>query len=185
MRQKTEVSVSVGAVLLLSALWFFFDTVTFLALLAAALIHETGHLAALSFFGCRIAGFRADMSGAMICGAGSLTPMEELCSLAAGPALGMIYALMASAAGNALGSSFLLRSAGISLLLSVFNLLPTQPLDGGRLLAILWDNPRACAAISFAVSFLLLGCGLFLMAKGMGLGLFIAGIWLMIAQAAL
>ena len=73
----------------------------------------------------------------------------------------------------------------LSLLLSVFNLLPTQPLDGGRLLAILWDNPRACAAISFAVSFLLLGCGLFLMAKGMGLGLLIAGIWLMIAQAAL
>lgn len=174
-----------GAVLLLAALWFFIPPATFFALLLAVLFHEAGHLCALRVFGCRVKEFQADASGALIAAGGRMSVPQEICAAAAGPVSGLLFALTASRLGTALHSAFLLRSAGISVVLSAFNILPALPLDGGRMLAALSGNTRACAAISFLTALIILCLGLFLLAKGMGAGLFIAGIWLMLGQAVL
>ncbi|NCB51014.1 MAG: hypothetical protein EOM54_03895 [Clostridia bacterium] len=185
MMKKPKITVSGGGLLLLAALWFFLDTVTFFALILAVFVHEAGHIAALRLFGSGVKDFRADISGALISGRTGLAPSGELCCAAAGPVSGLLYAIAASAAGNAAGSAFLLQSAGISLVLSVFNLLPVFPLDGGRILSVLWRDTRACAAVSFVSAFIILLLGLWLLAKGMGAGLFVAGVWLMLGQAVL
>jgi stage IV sporulation protein FB len=183
MKSKAVFSVSGGAVLLLAALWFFTDTGTLTMLLVAVIFHEAGHLAALQFFGCRIAGFRADASGALITSTGELSEAEEIICAAAGPLIGAIYAFATSVLGNILRSELLLRGAGISLALSLFNLLPVLPLDGGRILATAFNRSRAFLAFSFIFALSVICAGIVLMAKGMGAGLIIAGIWLMLEQA--
>jgi stage IV sporulation protein FB len=185
MKNRTGVSVSGGAVLLLAALWFFTGPDTFFALLTAAFFHEAGHICALRLSGCRVRMIRADAAGAELTADGGLGRRQELFALAAGPILGLVFALAAARLGTAFHSAFLLRSAGISAVLSAFNLLPALPLDGGRIAAALWDNARACAALSFLSALVILCLGLVLLAKGMGAGLFIAGIWLMLGQAVL
>lgn len=185
MKIKPKISVGGGAVFLLAGLWFFLEPAVFLALMAAVIAHEAGHFAALRLFGGGVRDFYADISGALISGRMSLTPLEEIFCAAAGPAFGLLYAFAASAAGNAVGSAFLLQSAGISFVLSVFNLIPALPLDGGRILSALWKNVRACTSVSFLSALIVLLLGLGLLARGMGAGLFVAGVWLMLSQAAL
>lgn len=183
MKEKTGFSVSGGAVLLLAALWFFAGSNTFFSLLLAVLFHELGHLAALGLFGCRAGGFRAEMSGVEISGAWCLSPFQEVCCAAAGPISGILFAFAAAKLGGALQSGLLLRSAGISVVLSVFNLLPALPLDGGRIQSVLQRGGRGATALSFVTALLTLGFGLLLLARGVGAGLLIAGIWLMLLQA--
>ena len=64
--RKGRITISAGGVLLLAALYFFMDTLSFVALMLAAAAHECGHLAALRAAGCRVRGFSADAGGAVI-----------------------------------------------------------------------------------------------------------------------
>ena len=80
-------------------------------------------------------------------------------------------------------------SAGISLLLSLFNLLPILPLDGGRVFSILsselFGSRRGDAltkTVSLTLSTALLMGGTFLMWRGDGTALTLAALWLLLAQ---
>lgn len=177
--RRYHIKISAGGVLLLAALYFFMDARDFIALLLAAAAHECGHLAALRAAGCRIRGFSADAGGAVIERRGSAGPGWELICLAAGPAAGFLYALAASLAGGALGSGLLLCSAGMSAVLSVFNLLPSPPLDGGRIVQLIFgDRAAEIAGLLTASAVFLVGFAAFV--SGHGAALFIAGALLLV-----
>ncbi len=94
------------------------------ASLAAALVHEAGHLIATLMLGGRIEDIQFHPGGAVIYGG----PMESwkgiLCSMAgpmAGAALLLLYPMVP-------------RIALCAFAQTVYNLLPVEPLDGGRAL---------------------------------------------------
>lgn len=100
-------------------------------LLAAALVHEAGHAAAILLSKGRIESltlsiFSARMTPRYRC-IGSLR--REAAVLAAGPAAGLLAAAVAAALGYR-------RFCVANLALSLFNLLPVDGIDGGALLRL-------------------------------------------------
>lgn len=113
--------------------------------LASALGHELGHLAALKAAGAQVIRVRLTAFGAeILADTRRLSyPREILCTLA-GPVVNLALAIFfARAVGN-------FEAAGANLLLGCFNLLPVPALDGGRALHLLvswlWD-PAAADAV--------------------------------------
>lgn len=182
-----SIKVSALAALLAATLYCFADLRDIAALLLAASAHELGHIAALLLLGLRITGFRAELRGLCIEYAGYAGRGAEALAAAAGPAAGLLLWALLSTLSRACGGAWLELTAGLSLLLSVFNLLPALPLDGGRVFLSL-----ACAAfgdaagrrLSEAVG-LLTGVALTLLGlwaawRGMGLALAAAALWLLL-----
>lgn len=185
--RREKVSVSAGAALLLSALYLLlgWDMLLIIALPAAA--HELGHVLALRAQGAKIRRIRAEMTGLCMTYTGDLSPAGQWCAAFAGPAAGALYALAASFLGGRLGSTVLEKSAGVSIIFTAFNLLPAMPLDGGRMLiSLLQAFPsKAEAALEItglASGIALLLGGLYMVCRGWGMALEIAGIWLLLSQ---
>lgn len=114
---------------------------SFLPFLLAAGIHELGHLAAIVLCGGRILSLRLGLGGACM----AVSPMswqrEALCALA-GPLAGLTLALWWPV-WPAVGFWAMIHS--------LWNLLPAQPLDGGRALEALL-LPRMPAARVLAIT---------------------------------
>ena len=181
-----KIYVSSAAALLLGALYFFDDTGILSAVLPAVLVHELGHMLALWSFGAKLSKLHVLASGLKMDYSGSLCPHEELIAALAGPGFGLAYAWIASALGIKLDSEFLLCSGGVSFILSIFNLLPAGPLDGGIclafLLSLLTSNELLIDKIVFVsglfISLAIFTAGIFLALQGLGAGLASAGIWI-------
>lgn len=186
---RSRFHISAGAVLAAALIFFFTDTATLWAIALPVAAHELGHVLALRLVGLRIKGFRAEMKGLCIDYCGFCGTAGHIFTAAAGPLAGLIYAFAASYWAKLFNNDTAALSAGISLLLSLFNLLPVLPLDGGRIFSRI-----ACMALGYgrgerlsknlglAVSGTALAAGLLLMWQGMGAGLAVAAIWLLLAQ---
>lgn len=128
-----------GAVLLLSLAYFFDDTGLFAACIPAVLAHELGHVAALRYFGARIRKVSIKAYGAKIDYSGILGNRERSVALAAGPAAGAVYCVLA----YFLLGSFGKLSAAASAVMTIFNALPIMPLDGGQITAYLLSKEKS------------------------------------------
>ena len=187
--QKNEIKVTAAALLIMAIIYYTAEPKEILALLVPAAVHELGHLTALKILGLRIREFRLDAKGLCINYCGHTGELGHILCAAAGPAAGFIYAYFASKYGTGTDSSFLCLSAGVSFILSVFNLLPAVPLDGGRIAArisvLLFGEKTGAvlaAGISFAVAIAVLAAGLWLMFGNRGTALLIFAIWLLFYQ---
>lgn len=160
------------AVVLYGLLYYFSDVRMLSAYIPAVLIHEAGHLAAMFFLGLRVEEVRLELCGPCIRYQGSCSSLGHASAALAGPAAGALYSLLLSR----LGELFYL-TAGISLLLSLFNLLPVRPLDGGRIAEQLLP-PRTALALAWVTVALLLAAGLWAAGSGRGAGLLLAGLTL-------
>ena len=187
--RRDRLKVSAGAVLLAALIYYIGDASAIAAVLLPAAVHELGHVAALRLMGLRINGFRIELKGFCIDYAGYTGAMGHALAAFCGPMVGLWYAWAASWLGNRLDSSWLCLSAGVSLLLSAFNLLPALPLDGGRVLAhlsraVLGDRRGAwlTEAVSLAVGAVMLSSGVWQMLHGQGIALALAAVWLLIYQ---
>ena len=186
---QCRVQVSAGAILLSAIVFYIGDPASVTAVLLAIIAHETGHILVMALLGLPIRGLRLELRGFCIEYEGTTGAVGHALVAAAGPAAGLLYALIASELGSRLAFDWLYLSAGTSLLLSLFNLLPALPLDGGRILlsiscALLGDRrgrtvtERMGLLIGMAILFL----GIYLAIKGLGAAILIAAIWLLLYQ---
>ena len=166
--------------LLASLLWLMDTSGLLSALLPAVIAHELGHVLALRLCGTRVTVLTFEACGLRMDYGACLTDTEELLCALAGPAAGAAYALCAALPGRWLESEFLLCSAGISLCLTLFNLLPAPMLDGGRALAALRHTPlRLPGILSGSV---LAAASILLLHRSCGPVLLAAGLWVMIGS---
>lgn len=186
---KQRFAISTGAILLGAFLYAVADLSELASVLTPAIVHELGHIVALRLYGLRIRRFSADLRGFCIEYGGFCTPLGHAVSALSGPAAGLAYAFAASYFGKQSGNEVLTLSAGVSLLLSVFNLLPILPLDGGRVFSIAAcellggrRGDRLTKAVSLVLATALLMGGTWLMWQGEGTALTLAALWLLIAQ---
>ena len=141
-----------------------------LTILAAALIHETGHWVVLRALGARSLALRVGVLGiALETDRQRLSYGQELAALLAGPGANLLcaclLALLMEGAETAIGAH---------LVLGIFNLLPVRPLDGGRALYLLgvWllgpDRGEWLARLVGALAAILLAAGLCLLSAWTG-----------------
>ena len=184
--KRERFGISAPAVLTAALIYYLAPVDKLMAVLLPVLIHELGHILVLRLLGLRIYRFQIELKGLCIEYRGYTGALGHALAAAAGPGLGLLYALAASLLATRYQSPWLELSAGMSLLLSAFNLLPSLPLDGGRILyhllsALLGEGTaeRIADIASLTVGMVLLGLGAFLMLRGYGLGLELAAVWLL------
>ena len=172
---KRKMRFDPGAVLLLGLLLFSLTLKEIAALFTAVLVHEAGHLIALMLIGAPPDGIHFTISGPVIL---YHQPEERwkivICALS-GPIMGLLLFIIFYRAWPA--------CAGISLLLSIMNLLPVLPLDGGRAMnALLMGHVRFLLPLfGLLIPFAFILSGLVLTyQKQNGSGLLLFGAWLLI-----
>lgn len=127
-----------------AAAWSFglqLDLHTVFALLIVLLVHEAGHLAAMRWVGYQdLKVFFLPFLGAAVSGHHDKpTARQELVVLFAGPVPGLVLGLLALlyVPAQTLGD-FGRACALLAVILNAFNLLPIHPLDGGKIVEILF-----------------------------------------------
>ena len=183
---KSKFYVSAGAILMLSALYFFGGMKSVFAVILAASVHELGHIIAIKMFGGKIRSLRFDASGLCMSYFGLDSTAKELISLIMGPVFGLALAYVSSYYGNSYNNDFLRETAGVSLIFSAFNLLPALPLDGGRALFCMIPSRRKAESVLDKSGMLtglgLVFWGLYFLGNEKGAALLISGCLVLIAQ---
>lgn len=125
---------------------FVFDqTIAQIAILVLVLfIHEMGHFLAMKFFGySEVKMFFIPFLGALVTGdKEEISQKQRAIILLAGPVPGIIIGAVLYYVGNAINSHDLLMTAGMFVFLNAINLLPLNPLDGGRLIETLFFHNK-------------------------------------------
>ncbi|MBR1659179.1 MAG: site-2 protease family protein, partial [Oscillospiraceae bacterium] len=156
----------------------FFDEQGMVAALApAAAVHELGHALALALFHVPVTRLSLGMFGLRMDYRTALTDGESAICAAAGPAAGALWAL----AAWEIGGAFFRLSAILSLGLTLFNLLPVFPLDGGRILEALAGRKWA-GRISWVVAATAALCGAALLGRFGLMAPPAMGLWLLFCQ---
>jgi stage IV sporulation protein FB len=181
MQRGFKVVVSPGALLIIAAAICFLDTDMLICLALSVFCHEAGHFLALKLFHTPVRSLSVTITGlSAVCDRTELTYGAEALCVLAGPLFGALLAFSAAAAGYNL-------LAGVSMLLTLFNLIPVYPLDGGRLLELIMSyifgvatGEKVARTVGAAVSFLLFVLGIYmcLFMRG-GLTLPLLGAWLL------
>ena len=165
-----RVSVSPLTVPVLAAFVALSSPVLLGALLAAAVLHEWGHMAALHHFGGRISHLHISPFGAemILNDTARLSYGAEMLVTLAGPVVNLVLAVVLALPGRYWEGIYVF--AGAQLVLGLFNLIPAQPLDGGRLLWLMvaWltepftaDRVTSVVSAVFAVALFVCGAAVF------------------------
>jgi hypothetical protein len=184
-----RVKISGAALLALTAVYFFDFNGLVWAVLAAAAVHELGHLLALRCLGYHVREFRFELWGLTIGYDKPMSYVHELITAAAGPVFSILLAVAASYYGRFGGGGDAYLVAGVSLVCGAFNLLPVMRLDGGKLLydtaALLGGlecadrllTVTSCAVIGGLLTF---GAAVLIWTH-VNFTLLLAGVWLLIS----
>lgn len=178
---RMRVGISIWFAAFFAVILFVNDNAVLLYGLLAMVCHELGHFAVMLAVGCPVRGFYLFM-GRLIIVPGRHIELSggALPVLLGGVAANAICAAVFGLHGNAV-------AALTNLFIALYNLLPAGQLDGGAILLHLLNRrmlpKRAYLThlwISFAVSFLLLTAGIFLLLRGYRNGTFLfSGVYLL------
>lgn len=184
-----RITISLALTLAAAFIYYVVSIETTIAIALPVAVHELAHIIALRSFGLKVKSVRAELTGLCIDYCGFAEPVAHIAAAFAGPAGGFIYAYAASLIARETGCAWMELSAGISLLLSVFNLLPVLPLDGGRALyaalaALAGERAaeRTLDVLGLVLPVALMVLGLALFARGFGLAPGVFGAWLALLQ---
>ena len=161
-QRKANINQSIISLLLFIVAFYFFlgeDLELVLILAIVVLIHELGHLAAMKLFGYKdLQMLFIPLFGAMASGKKKvITQNQRAIILLGGPVPGIIIGAALYYLHFLFGYELLLKSANIFVLLNAFNLIPVTPLDGGRLIEVLFfANSKIIQLIFSLLSALLL-----------------------------
>ena len=156
------------------------------SVLLATALHECGHLAILRLFRVPVEGLHLTALGAVLYakGAQRLSYGRELLVTLAGPATNLLCALLAGAFAKYWAALYVF--AGANVILCAYNLLPIQPLDGGRALylaAAFFFGPMVGDAVSAVVG---TACALSLLVLGIYLSVVSgSGVFFLLAACSL
>ncbi len=176
--KKTEVSFSFYLTLFFAL--FLTPLSLLLCILAAAALHETGHILLLRHFGIPLRRLRLSAFGAEIDApeVARLSYGKELLVTLGGVAANMLAALFSAALAERYDLPYFFVFAGANAVLAAYNVLPVLPLDGGRALylvtayffgPIVGDAVTAVTGLGVSLAFVWFGVRLSLM---MGEGYF-------------
>ena len=187
-KNKTRIEITSGFILILSVMFYFSRADTFISMLAAALCHEMGHLAAIGIMGGSVRKITLSVTGAAIF-VGRLSYPEEVVCAAAGPAASIFCAVLGALAAKAAGLDALFAFSGMSLINGVLNAVPAAELDGGRVLRVIlfWrygeNNSSALRIIrasGLVCSICIIAAGAYvLLTSGHNVSLLITGLWML------
>jgi len=127
------------------------------ALMAALYVHETGHAIVAKSRGVQNAGMYFHPFGMVVMLKGNIKPQDSPAISLAGPVFGMLPAMVAFIAFIWTGKDTLAGFAIVATIINLFNLLPLNPLDGGRVTHALLGSLSPYASKYFAAA-CLLGC---------------------------
>ena len=132
---RAELGISYGMCAVVLAFLAFDRDGLFAYFLGSMLLHECGHLIAITLSDLEVTSVRAELSGACIrYGGGLRTYLRDALIAAAGPAASLIAALAALAANLSCGGNSVLEVLiGTNLMFCMANLIPAFPADGGRI----------------------------------------------------
>ncbi len=140
--------------------------------LAAAALHETGHALAVQLCRGQILCLRLTAVGGVLrYRLHRPNRVHDLLIAAAGPLAGLLAAMAAARAGC-------YTFAGANLLLSLFNLLPIRPLDGGQILYALLGGRPAQVRVETLTCLAAVFTGLWSAMHGGGVGLLLLSLLL-------
>lgn len=156
--------------------------------LAAAAVHETGHLLAMWAAECEPKAIRLIPASVQIVRGFSRKKHGELEIALCGPAANLVFYLSFRLWYAAGGGEGVLRFALLNLLLGLFNLLPVAGLDGGTVLQALLETRmepyralRTVRIIGFALGLCALAAGVVLTVCGkFNLSAYIVAVYLII-----
>ena len=155
-RQKQgHIAVTVFSIVLFAiAFLFFFDKqVVFLVeLLAVLLVHEFGHYIMMKRFGYEnVRMLFIPLMGAFVHGSKpEYRQKESILVILAGPLPGIAIAVALWLIGLNRGIDWMVEVAFLSFVLNVINLIPLLPLDGGRLLNVMFFERMELFQLIFA-----------------------------------
>lgn len=127
--RQTEITVRYEAAAALTAALLFDREGVLLCCLLCAMMHESGHLLMMMFFHVRIRSIRLSLFDTKIVSDEPMTKSQDLWITAAGVLMNFFLAAVCFWFSRRLFLS--------NLCIGIFNLLPVESLDGGRLLSVL------------------------------------------------
>ena len=173
MRRSPSFTITPGGAILLGALVFLLQPAETGALAAAVGVHELGHLLALLLLGVRLDGIALTATGPVLCCMMPEQGAEGALATVSGPAFGALFWLSFRRLWP--------LAAEMSSVLTVVNLLPVLPLDGGRLLkAFTASHVGILRAVRFVVLVLLFSTGFICLYLGYGLAPLLFALWLLV-----
>ena len=176
----------ISALLLFLALCVMMPFELFISVFLSAAVHELGHLAALWAFGAKTEKVSPSFCGITITFYGTRSYLQDALCAFIGPAAGIVFSLKSALFAKIYGHDVFYTMCGASMSLSLFNLLPAMPLDGGRILFSLlaWKKgiqsaQRALYVSTAASSVFLILMGVFaLTVSSSGITFILVGAWL-------
>ena len=171
---RCRVEITAGAAIIFPLLFYLDDSGIFSAVLPAVFFHETGHCISARIYGGRILSLRLGLSGLCL----ETTPFSSSLSEAVCAASGPVYGLLWAALCSRIPGEWWTRCRDISLYFSVCNLLPAQPLDGGRILYALCADRKVIRIVSIVTGAICLMAAVLTRRWGLAL----PAVWILAAQ---
>jgi len=165
-----KIKIKPGSLILIAILTVYSDIAA--QFIIAATFHELGHMVAMLAFSAHIEYLEINIGGLAIKYDNyKLSYGQEIVCTASGPAFSLLLAAAAASTGKLASSEFAYVTAGASIALFIFNMLPVSMLDGGRILnQILAKTKGPFFADSFSLlSDIILSASLFIFSSAMTL----------------